>query len=692
MAILSVIKRLFFISLLTVCILGMLTAVSLALPQVYWNTVYRDVNTDMLIRDGIVLVPVRDLGVILGTPVSYNRKDLSYEFDFNGRHCIVEVNSAEYWIDENQFVFSEPTQTIDTSLYLPLQEFCNTIGIGYELKANRLNLTFKPEVRSNPVGGAVKNALIATTGDRYAKLSDSVLPRFDLARPPVLMVGPTTYPLKGKLRYNQDRMFVDMTDVLIGEGYKVSASKDAMSFARNGITVTFSLKTNTVTIRSLQGVFTKTNQNPAIKVGLSCYIPLSDVVSVFDYALSYDASKHIIQLLPKIQSVSVNKQAGLYTLYIKSSTQLSRPPSITKTPGKIRIDLPFTYNAVQASQVAVSESILTRIKVETRKNATQVVLDMSRSCQIKQRMTPDGVYMTFFPFLTAIEETKIDNGAEILLAVNGDYTYQLSKDKQTQTLNLLLPNVGNGVASFNSVFLAASVINEVLPTPGVQLVLTVGKPFTYNFQKTKEGLKIRFALVSETAILTEVSSTPPPGGQKLVVIDAGHGGTDPGAIGVAGDFEKGYTLDISRRVAELLIKNSYTVVMSRSDDSYVGLQERVVLANMRKASLFVSIHINSFSSPDANGTETYYFKAEDLPVSQFLQTELVKVIGVRNNGVKKAGLYVLRNSKMPAALVEPLFITNPSENLLLRDPEFRQKVAEAVCRGISAYFESVVQK
>ena len=111
-------------------------------------------------------------------------------------------------------------------------------------------------------------------------------------------------------------------------------------------------------------------------------------------------------------------------------------------------------------------------------------------------------------------------------------------------------------------------------------------------------------------------------------------------------------------------------------------------ANKNKADIFLSIHINSFYNGKANGTETYYYKQKDKKLATFIQNEMVKKLKRKNLGVKSAKLYVLRHSKMPTALVEPLFITNRQEYKLLIQPQIRQNIASAIFTGVSKYVKT----
>ena len=177
-----------------------------------------------------------------------------------------------------------------------------------------------------------------------------------------------------------------------------------------------------------------------------------------------------------------------------------------------------------------------------------------------------------------------------------------------------------------------------------------------------------------------------PNRRVLVTIDPGHGGRDPGAVGIGGLQEKDVVLPISQEVARLLAKQGVAVKMTRSDDRFISLQGRADMANRDRADIFVSIHANAATSP-ANGAETFHHpsSAAGRALAQSIQDSIIRRTGMKNRGVKQANFHVLRHTNMPAALVEVGFVTGYEDAAKLRDPRFRQAMAEAIAEGILQY-------
>ncbi len=254
----------------------------------------------------------------------------------------------------------------------------------------------------------------------------------------------------------------------------------------------------------------------------------------------------------------------------------------------------------------------------------------------------------------------------------------------------------------------------------------------------KKKAKISAATEADTADLKVHEAQPTAAGDRSliralglkigkIVIDPGHGGHDTGTIGPNGLLEKDLVLDVAKRLGRLLESRlGAEVVYTRQDDTFIPLETRTAIANQERADLFISIHANSSHDPDARGVETYYLNftssadalevaARENAVSQksvYELQDLVKKIalkekieeshefasdvqqslygglrssGVRNRGVKKAPFIVLIGANMPSILAEISFVSNPTDARKLKTAEQRQRIAEALYRGVSKY-------
>ncbi len=188
--------------------------------------------------------------------------------------------------------------------------------------------------------------------------------------------------------------------------------------------------------------------------------------------------------------------------------------------------------------------------------------------------------------------------------------------------------------------------------------------------------------------------------KECIVVDVGHGGFDSGKIGVNGELEKDINLQIALKLRDVLEKNGISVVMTREEDKGLydsdasnkkaqDLQKRCDLINDSKPILTVSIHQNSYTSPEIKGAQVFYYttSSESQKLAEIIQRTLVEQADPENHRKAKANdsYYMLKRTSSPIVIVECGFLSNPEEAEKLSDEEYQQKMADAVCMGIFEY-------
>lgn len=252
-----------------------------------------------------------------------------------------------------------------------------------------------------------------------------------------------------------------------------------------------------------------------------------------------------------------------------------------------------------------------------------------------------------------------------------------------------------------------------------RVVLDLSRECTYKTESNNEVFKVYLKPSNEEEITDEETTVDiisdnnknadeneddsmkpsPDGGTGLVVIDAGHGGSDPGAIGydngVADVYESNVNIDIAMKLYHLLNTQGVNVALTRSSDVYLYLKDRAKYANSLDASLFICIHNNAATIDTAHGTMTYYYNSgEDTSVedaygisskklAQIIQKKMIEHGGRFDRGTADGSRFVVLNStKMPAVLVECAFLSNDEEREILKTDSFRQKMAQAIAEGV----------
>lgn len=176
----------------------------------------------------------------------------------------------------------------------------------------------------------------------------------------------------------------------------------------------------------------------------------------------------------------------------------------------------------------------------------------------------------------------------------------------------------------------------------------------------------------------------------LIAVDAGHGGYENGAIGCLGDKEKDITLSISKYLQTELKKRGAKVYMTREDDIYTGLKDRVENANRENAVVLLSIHANALpdgADPNKNsGVNIYYYYNQAKPLAQTLIDTITSEMGINNDKVRQGSLALVRNTNALSLLIETAYLINPEDNAKLINPEFQYNYARAIADGLEKYF------
>jgi len=300
-----------------------------------------------------------------------------------------------------------------------------------------------------------------------------------------------------------------------------------------------------------------------------------------------------------------------------------------------------------------------------------------------------------------------NSGSQLSIRSDGPFTYSSGWDRSTGVYQITIPGaqLASGADSAqrfpnNSLLWVRlkqadpqTVQILVQPAAGVRIgTLTQSNPETLSLALERSSTTLN----PPNRNLANAPSNrpfPAPTAQNrrerlVVVVDPGHGGRDPGAVGIGGLQEKNIVLPISQQVVSILEQNGVQAVITRRDDREIDLPPRVQLANRVNADIFVSIHANAIdmSRPDVNGIETYYYASGDR-LARTIHNSILQTTRAGDRGVRQARFYVLRHTAMPAVLVEVGFVTGARDAPRLADPAYQQQMASAIARGILQYLQ-----
>jgi N-acetylmuramoyl-L-alanine amidase len=377
---------------------------------------------------------------------------------------------------------------------------------------------------------------------------------------------------------------------------------------------------------------------------------------------------------------------------------------------------PAEETSADGTALGSDKARLSAVRYLSSTSYTRVMMDLSREVRFETHRLkedaakglPPRIYIDIFGAQLAMDSKdplKVDDGLLRQVRVG-----QFSQDVVRVVLDM------NSLRNHNA-FLLSDPYRLVIDIQG---------------QNASEPVAA-LARAKATVPATEGTKSPSAGIRKIV-LDPGHGGRDPGAIGAGGIAEKDLVLSVARKLARKLRREmGIEVVLTRKDDSFVRLEDRTAIANAENADLFVSLHMNASPSGEARGLETYYLdnttdeasirlasrengttrnkvtdlqfilsdmtqnmKLEDsITLAHRLQGSLVstmtrKMADVRDLGVKKALFYVLVGAKMPSVLVEMFFITNKTEGRAMAQDNYQNAVVDSLYDGIQKYNQTVM--
>lgn len=345
------------------------------------------------------------------------------------------------------------------------------------------------------------------------------------------------------------------------------------------------------------------------------------------------------------------------------------------------------------------------------KGGAGAIADSNRANRSKSLFSGEQSQLARSDRLATIESIAL-GGNQLLIRANQPLSY--STDWQGKDYRLILrsaqlsadlkaPKLGPGspVARLRLRQVDAQTV-EVLVSPGSGAqIAKVSKPTStsllLSLQRANTTISVSQPIGQDLNPIVPTqpvsqANLPRPIGRRVVVIDPGHGGPDPGAVGRGGLRETQVVLPIGIEVARILQQQGVQAVLTRQDERDLDLAPRVAIAERANADVFVSIHANAInlSRPDINGLETYYApgSTQGATLARTIHNSILQSLNVRDRGVRSARFYVIRRTSMPATLVETGFVTGAEDAPKLASPAFRSQMATAIAKGILQYLQS----
>jgi N-acetylmuramoyl-L-alanine amidase len=435
-----------------------------------------------------------------------------------------------------------------------------------------------------------------------------------------------------------------------------------------------------------------------------------------------------VEIDPLITDIRLVPDRSEFALHVESSAPVHMQTLVLKAPDRFVVDIPGAALDLEhfGTTRAIDHPDLGQIRFSqfsTAPLAVRIVIPLQNDLEVEPlpQSTAQHLIMALrrgdvrtvgqnfdTQKITSVRAEQDDHGLTLDLKVTGPV--QFSWHRLRPPDNRIFVDVPDAVLTTPRQTIPASdgwtnavTVSQfqITPRPIVRIVFEMARPAAFDIKAVGANHDdVRLAVRNERVGMTEdtlsgVKVTALPSRGATVVIDAGHGGSDAGAINPrTGLAEKNVTLDISLRLAAMMKKAGWNVFLTRDRDrdvSWAGssnveeLQARCKIANDVKADLFISIHCNASVNPASFGTSVHWYKNTDLLLARTLLARLVRDCGCTSRGCQFNHFYVLRHTTMPAVLVETGFITNAREAKLLASETYRALQAQAFFEGAKAY-------
>jgi N-acetylmuramoyl-L-alanine amidase len=643
---------------------------TLANPTVNLNGSRLQFEVEPRIENGRTLVPLRAIFEAMGASVDWNETTRTVTARRGGTTVVLSIGSTSPTVNGKAWTLDVPAKIVNDRTLAPLRFVGEAFGgtVEWNEQTRVINITSTSVV--------VPAAVLVTGGSVNLREAPST----DAAIVDVAQVGEKMNVLAEKNSWYQVSrggrnvwvaawVVEPLTDAIAGDNNNTSNSSESSGTSEGSMT-----------------------ENP-------------EVINENDINRHGDENAAVAK-----GSITISTRLANDGYRLVMKTGEASDPQITKSSDSKKITYKFENAVLKSTRdeayfyIGTGKNAKVTISAQTMDENTWVTIEMPLAYQYACTTEADGCRQVFTitSQLTSVEDITLKNGNQIIvLRATSAMQYKDSFSDGKITLNL--GKTGQGFVE-NS-YLFGGLVGRVSITEDSDNLLQVkvntsSNMETYQVNRSVNGLKISIILVNKEKVEEEPTpSDESPSKAVTIVLDPGHGGRDTGAISKDRTLnEKDVVLSIGLKTRDILEKAGYKVIMTRKDDTYVGLSERPAMANQAGADLFVSIHCDSVDSTEPHGTGTFYYAPETTPalyaqeyqrslLADLLQKAMLDKCGRTDRSIRQANYAVLRESNMPSALVETAFISNTEEAQLLASADFQTKAAQAIAEGIQKYIK-----
>jgi len=636
-------KKIFLATLMLLLILSIpICAMASPKPiEIYINGEKVESDVAPIIVNDRTLAPVRVISENLGAEVYWDNDNRLVQVETPSKTIILKIDDTRALVDGQEVVLEVPAKIVNDRTMVPLRFLGETLGA---------EVSWDNDLR---------RVIINRSGSKVVDLAYETID----GKPTVIIKGDSLLEYTTVEIEDDNKLVIDIKSHL-------DTLKNALYAYDNYLS------------KAVAGeIFT---DPPTTRVVLE----LGPRVSYRTYS-SADKKSIFISFENTVEELSFESQRHELLARIKTTNVTTGDYFFLSNPDRLVLDISETLLAeIDIPEVPVNDFVKAVRLGQFTDDMVRVVFDLKNDINY-QVFQEDNVFSIIFSQVRTVEDIDIvseRNISFVEISASDEIGYELKADKNKKQIKIVMPGVaiGDRLVSRDVIRVSDGIIDYIelvkvkaAKNYNLEIVINLHSFTSYEMLSSPPSSNIKLALHSSPLI------------NKLVVIDPGHGGSDPGAV-VGNVNEKDLNLDVALRLRYLLEANGVRVVMTREDDTFVNLYARAGIANEVDADLFISIHHNTATS-SASGTETlYYPDPEKKLFAQALQDAVVRQTGFPSRGiVERPGIVVTRETKMPSALVEVGFMSNKNELAIMMTDEFKNQVAQGLLQGIVDYLSGM---
>ncbi len=437
---------------------------------------------------------------------------------------------------------------------------------------------------------------------------------------------------------------------------------------------------------------------PVASVRGVLYVPFVSASNMIGLKVVWDKKDRVFFAAGRLTKVSWEDILGLKSVVIETSLPVATfETSFDDKLNVYIISLPGIVPDIDGAKIPVKEDGISGIKIIQEKGSARIGIYMESPLAAKPFFYDDKLVVGFPSMIRKVSVTGEANSVKIDIYSTKPVDFDLKRFRDPERIIVDVPNSLYGAQGYQEInsggVLRVRASQFKAEPPASRIVVDTERELYFKAVVSEDKKHMTLTIEKEKKEIPKPAKVKILKG-KVIVIDPGHGGNDPGAFGCSGERirEKDLNLATALKLAKLLSDAGAIPLLTRDSDVFVSLQDRVEFAKKNDPDIFISVHYNLSEKQNISGTETYYYNKNSKFLADVIHNNLTFNLKRKDGGVRKVKFYVVYNNTVPSVLIEPLYLSDRQEEALATNDEWQLYIARILFEGIKQYFEVLAKK